>query len=86
MGAIVYDSELTHQGLAHHKCVEGNQNLPKHPSRGQIYRSDLPEYLVGTAYNYAMLRLVGKPLIFVFAGYGSSEHIRAGSGWLTQCW
>ena len=43
LGAIVFDVEATHQGLAHHKCVEGNGSNPQ-PSRGGLYRSDLAEY------------------------------------------
>jgi hypothetical protein len=85
LGTIVYDSELTHQGLAHHNCVEGSQIGP-HPSRGALYRSDLPEYVVGTAFNYLALRFLAKPLIFEFAAYGSVEHLRGGTAWLLNCW
>jgi hypothetical protein len=38
LDSIIYDAELTHQGLAHHRCVEGNINLGQRPSRG----GDLP--------------------------------------------
>jgi hypothetical protein len=85
LGTIVYDSELTHQGLAHHKCVEANGDNP-HPSRAALYRSDIPEYAVGTAFNWMVLRFVGKPLIFEFPAYGGIEHIRGGSEWLLDCW
>jgi hypothetical protein len=86
LSAIIYDSELTHQGLAHHNCVEGNEDLSHHPSRAAIYLSDLPEYGVGTAFNYLILRFVGKPLIFEFAGISTVQHLIGGSQWLTRCW
>jgi hypothetical protein len=86
LGAIIYDSELTHQGLAHHNCVEGNPLLSQHPSRSALYLSDLPEYGVGTVFNYLALRFIGKPLIFEFAGVGTVKHLIGGSSWLTRCW
>jgi hypothetical protein len=86
LSAIVYDSEITHQGIAHHRCQEGNQNLPAHPSRGQIYRSDIPEYAVGTAYNFLMMKYMWKPLSMLFPAVGGTEHIRGGSEWLLNCW
>ena len=86
LGAIIYDVELTHAGLAHRRCVEGNRNLSQHPSRQGLYLSNLPEYAVGTGFNWLMLKFVGKPLIFVVPTMGSVEHIRGGTSWLTGCW
>jgi hypothetical protein len=89
LGTIVYDVELTHQGLAHHNCVERNWDtgsLPGHPSRGALYLSALPEYAAGTGLNYVMLRFFGKPLIFEFPTYAAVQHIRGGSAWLMNCW
>lgn len=87
LGSIVYDAELTHQGLAHHKCVEASTLVDdRHPSRGELYVWDVPEFAVGTALNYLMLRFVGKPLIFETVGIASVEHLRGGSRWLTNCW
>ena len=37
----MFDIEVTHQGLAHHKCVEGNEELGYTPSRGKMYRNDM---------------------------------------------
>lgn len=37
VASSVADIEITHQGLAHHNCVEGNDELPQHPSRGHLY-------------------------------------------------
>ena len=51
--SVVYDVEVTHQGLAHHNCVEGNPLLSQHPSRSALYLSDLPEFGVGTVFTTA---------------------------------
>ena len=85
LGAIVYDVELTHQGLAHHKCVEQNGDTA-HPSRGELYTSSIPEYAVGTAFNYMMLRLVTKALIFEFPAMSGTKHIIGGTKWVMNCW
>jgi hypothetical protein len=86
LGAIIYDVELTHAGLAHHRCVEGNSELSRHPSRTGLYLSNLPEYLVGTGFNWMMLKFVSKPLIFEMPAIASVAHIRGGSEWVTRCW
>src|SRR3984885_1228133 len=86
LAAIIYDSELTHQGVAHHNCVEGNLALDEHPSRGSLYLSDVPEYAVGTALNWLVLRYSFKPLIFLFPVWSSAEHIKGGTSWLLNCW
>jgi hypothetical protein len=84
LGAITYDVELTHQGLAHHNCVEHGDD--PHPSRSELYVGNLPEYLVGSGFNYISMRYFGKPNIFLFATWGSVEHLRGGSAWITNCW
>jgi hypothetical protein len=85
LGAITYDVELTHQGLAHHRCVEQNGDS-QHPSRGALYLGSLPEFAVGTAWNWLAAKYVWKPLILEFPVYSGLEHIRGGSGWLLNCW
>lgn len=87
LGSIVYDAELTHQGLAHHKCVEASNLIDDpHPGRGELYAWAVPEFAAGTALNYLMIRFVGKPLILETAGIASTSHLRGGSRWLTNCW
>jgi hypothetical protein len=86
LAAIVFDAEATHQGLAHHNCVEGNIVGDPHPSRKELYLNSLPEYAAGTAFNYVAMRLVGKPLIFEFPGGGIVSHVRGGSAWIRNCW
>lgn len=86
LGGIAYDVEITHEGIAHHRCEEGNINLTRHPSRGDLYRSDLPEYAIGTAFNVIVLKFLAKPLIFEWPAISTGRHLQAGSSWLLNCW
>ncbi len=36
LNGIIYLAELTHQGLAHHRCVEGNINRAASSARGDL--------------------------------------------------
>jgi hypothetical protein len=85
LGSIVYDVELTHQGLAHHKCVENSIENP-HPSRGDLYSGHIAEYAVGTGLNWLFMKYVSKSLILEFPGYASVKHLQGGSEWLVNCW
>jgi len=85
LGSIVFDVEIAHQGLAHHNCVEGNDDGP-HPSRFGLYEGHIPKYAVGTALKWVMMKYVSKSMIFVFPTYGSIKHFEGGSAWLHNCW
>ena len=95
LGTIVFDVETTHQGLAHHRCQEGNLELGPRPSRGELYRDNLlKEYLPLTAINLllqAAWRGDGQPKAWkwvplIGAGYGSTVHLRGGIEWYQRCW
>ena len=88
LDSIIYDAELTHQGLAHHRCVEGNVNLGQHPSRAEIYRNNLLEqFLPLTIMDWALGKYVWKGLGYEGATMGSVVHFRGGTKWLTSgCW
>jgi len=88
LDSIIYDAELTHQGLAHHRCVEGNINLGQHPSRGEIYRNNLLEQFVPLTFmDWALGKYVWKGLGYEGATMGSVIHFRGGTKWLTSgCW
>ena len=87
LSSIVYDEEVTHQGLAHHKCYEKNLFNNPNPSRWQLYRNSIPEYAFGTAFNYLMMRYVTKSLILGFPAIATKEHIEGGTQWFTEgCW
>lgn len=92
---ILFDAEMTHEGLAHHKCVEGNIELGRRPSRGELYRDNfLKEYVPLTAINLllqAAWRGDGQPkkwewVPLIGAGYGSTVHLRGGIQWYQRCW
>jgi hypothetical protein len=88
LASIVYDAELTHQGLAHHRCVEGNINLGEHPSRGDVYRNNLLEQFVPiTVMDWFLGKYVWKGIGYEGATIGSVIHFRGGTKWLTSgCW
>jgi len=95
VGSIVFDVEATHQGIAHHMCVEGNTNLNRKPSRGELYLDNLEQFapvvvmdgLTALAGRSAHLpRWAWKALGYVGPVYGSTMHLRGGIQWLTQCW
>jgi len=79
--SIVYDDEVTHQGIAHHKCTEANAS--PHPSRGELYVKDLPVAVAVTAFDYFLARkhiLIApytNPLV------GAAKHFYGGTEWFT---
>lgn len=94
-GSMIFDVEATHQGIAHHMCVEGNSELTQQPSRGELYLDDLEQFapivvldgLTALAGRSAHLpRWAWKPLGYIGPIYGSTIHLRGGSRWFTQCW
>jgi len=85
-GAFVADTEYTHQGLAHHKCVEGNGVLPQHPSRGQLYGVNLAQWGGASAFNWLMLKSGVKFAGIVPLAYDAQGHIRGAYQWRSQCW
>lgn len=82
--SIVYDAEVTHQGIAHHKCWEANSNLPRHPSRGQLYLYNG----AFAAAEFGLDLLLHKAHIHYLdnagAVFGSIVHFQAGSTWFTK--
>lgn len=84
LAATVYDVEVTHAGLAHHKCVENGENL--YPSRGYLYKTNLPIIAAFTVGDL-VLRKMGVPFGYYAPPIvGSAKHFYGGSKWLTQCW
>jgi hypothetical protein len=84
LASIVYDVELTHQGLAHHKCVE--RGADGYPSRGELYTGDLIPFGVGTFLDFLFIKYVSKPYILPITGATSFVHFRGGTRWLRNCW
>jgi hypothetical protein len=87
LGSMVYDAELTHEGLAHHKCVEANPYLGIHPSRGKIYGQNLLAFSAITGLDWMTAKLVRVHYLPYIAPIAESVvHFRGGSQWLTECW
>jgi hypothetical protein len=87
LASIVYDAELTHQGLAHHKCVESNTELGPHPGRGTIYGQNMLAFGVIGGLDWVAARFIKIPFLpYVTPSVASAEHITGGSKWLTECW
>lgn len=85
--ASIADAEITHEGIAHHRCVEGNGNLPRYPSRGAIYKELAIEDVPITALGYFMRKLGFRWWTYdVPAGLGAGIHIHGASQWLGECW
>jgi hypothetical protein len=87
LGSMVYDAELTHEGLAHHKCVEANPYLGVHPSRGEIYGQNLLAFGAITGLDWITAKLIKvRYLPYIAPAAESVVHFRGGSQWLTECW
>jgi hypothetical protein len=86
LGSIVYDVELTHQGLAHHNCVEGNPLLNSHPTRGDLYRLNMLMFSAVTGIGWLSAKAKIPYIPSVGPVMGTVVHMSAGSKWLTQCW
>ena len=90
LASIVYDVEVTHAGVAHHNCQEGNTDLSSRPSRGELYRSNLLEFGVLTAFDaFIQSRHFEKKqgwVAYIGSSYGTVVHLKAGTRWLAECW
>jgi hypothetical protein len=86
LGSIVYDTELTHEGLAHHKCVESNTSLGTHPSRAEMYGQNMLAFGAISSLDWLTRKLKIRYLPYVTPVAGSAIHFTGGSKWLTECW
>jgi|SRR5208337_600210 len=82
-----FDAEMSKEGQAHHRCVEGGQGLPRYPTRGQLYRHNLEEQIGFGALAFVWTKVKG-PRWFLpaLAAYPMEVHIRAGLSWYQRCW
>lgn len=86
LAATVYDEEITHQGIAHHRCVEANVN-PPYPSRGDLYKNGLAFDAIVTGFDYLLYRSVGHYSQYSGAAVGIIKHVHGGTRWITAgCW
>lgn len=84
-GTEVFDIEVTHQGLAHQKCIEADGDN-RYPSRGELYRKGVKEYAAGTALNWLFMRYFSTSLIVLIPAISGTVHTRGGDIWLENCW
>jgi hypothetical protein len=82
-GAIVYDVEMTHQGLAHHKCVEKNGGNPT-PGRSELYAKDLGTFALSTGFDWFMAKHRIPYISYVLPVAGTAEHIHGGTQWVSD--
>lgn len=78
------DAEVSHAGLAHHKCAEAHHLN----SRWQLYRNNLPEWGVELAIGFLGTKVkMPRWLMFSVAAYPIEAHGRATARWLDgPCW
>lgn len=81
LASVVADVEVTHQGLAHHKCLEGNSTLPSRPSRGRLYRDDLG--LLGGAVltSFVFDKYFWRPLWLPLPAAITFVHVQGAASW-----
>ena len=80
--ANVADAEATHQGLAGcHNWVEKNPELPRHPSRGDLYRYNMLGWGGFMAADF-LLRKAGIPIApFAAPIQGTYVHVKGTMTW-----
>jgi len=83
LGAIIYDVEVTHQGLSHHKCTEAN-GKDAMPSRGELYQNDLPVFAATLGLDWLMARYKIPYAPYVLPVTGTVVHARGGTKWFTE--
>jgi hypothetical protein len=84
LAATVFDNEVTHQGLASHKCVEGNPDLSQRPSRSKLYAEGVSLDVVMTAFDYLLYRKLAHGSQYTGAAIGIGKHIHDGTQWFTE--
>lgn len=84
LAAIVFDVEATHQGLAHHKCVEGNTSFSDHPSRGELYKDNLIIFAALTGMDFLYDKYAWKPLSLIHPAGEIYVHVKGGASWFTD--
>lgn len=86
LASIVYDGELTHEGLAHHRCEEANPNFGTHPSRGEFYGKNMLVFGAITGVDWFTAKTGVRYLPYVGPAVATAVHVTGGSKWLMNCW
>jgi hypothetical protein len=86
MASQIFDAEMTHEGLAHHRCVERNVK-PPYPNRYDLYRADLLATVMELGLNaFSTKAKMPGWLPLVWTTYPVESHIRGGLNWYEHCW
>jgi hypothetical protein len=83
-GALIFDSEVTEAGIAHHRCVEKTVN-PPYPSRAELYKADIWQFIPIVGYNFLMTKARMRWLSVISVA-GAGVHVRGGIQWINNCW
>lgn len=90
LAANVFDIEMTHQGVAHHKCVEGGFDGDRHPSRGEMYATDMGIFAALTTFDWLFAKAqppkAFKWMPLMGATWGTTVHLKGGIDWYNRCW
>lgn len=87
VGSGLFDTGMTHQGVAHHRCLEGNINDGPHPSMGHWFAVTCLSGVgfAGLGLLFTKLSL-SRWMVAGLAPYSMQVHIRAGIRWGENCW
>ena len=91
LSSILYDVEMTHEGLAHHKCAEGGGGTTeRHVSRNELYVNNLIPFAATTGldvlFKYMMRERSLAWVPYASSAYGTILHLKGGTEWATGCW
>ena len=89
LAANVFDIEMTHQGIAHHNCVEGGFDGDPHPSRGEMYAQDMTifSFITGLDYLFATAHPPKWfPVHYFMPAIAITKHLKGGIQWYSRCW
>ena len=87
LAAGAFDVEMSHEGYAHHRCVEGGEGLPPHASRAQLYKHNVGEQVFVIAYDLMATKIkMPRWLLYGMDVYPIEAHMRAGLRWYENCW
>jgi hypothetical protein len=86
MASQIFDAEMTHEGLAHHRCTERSVK-PPYPNRYDLYRADLLATIMELGLNaFSTKAKMPTWLPLVWTTYPVQAHIRGGLNWYEHCW
>jgi len=82
-----FDAEMTHAGLAHHRCVEKNIN-PPYPSRADLYKAGWKEDIAVAGVAFIWVKVKGPKWVMplFLTGPVVGHVFKGGLPWYENCW